>query len=114
MARNVDLVNYGARETNPRDASSPMPPMNARSVGWEEPGLYVYRLRLLSDPGFPAWDVSYCFGRIKATGELVRVQLPFSQIPKGVGIKRFIVDEAKKAGVYARRLGILDNLSTLQ
>src|SRR5262245_38576752 len=25
----------------------------------------VTRLRLVTDPGFPLWDVSYCYGRLK-------------------------------------------------
>ena len=33
-------------------------------VYWTEPGLRVVRLRLLSDPGYPEWDVSYCHGYV--------------------------------------------------
>ena len=49
-------------------------------VYWTEPGLEITRLRLLSDPGFPAWDVSYCHGILN--GRHVDVQLPFYQLPK--------------------------------
>ena len=82
----------------------------ARTVDWTEPGLRVTRLRLLSDPGFPAWDVSYCWGMIG--DEFVEVRLPFDQLPKR-GFRRAIVEYAKEDGVYARGLGILDNVSTL-
>lgn len=79
-------------------------------VPWDAEGLEVTRLRLLSDPGFPFWDVSYCVGRHK--GSPCRVELPFDQLPKR-GMRRAIVQHAIKAGVHARRLGILDNISTL-
>ena len=81
-----------------------------REVDWTEPGLQVTRLRLLSDPGFLMWDVSYCHGFIGA--EPVNVLLPFSHLPKR-GWKREIVKYAKADRVFARRLGILGNVSTL-
>lgn len=84
----------------------------ARTVDWTEPHLRVTRLRLLSDPSFPAWDVSYCHGSLCHTGELVRVELPFSQLPKR-GMRAAIVKHAIRDGVYARGLGVLDNISTL-
>lgn len=85
---------------------------NARTVDWTEPHLRITRLRLLSDPGLGFWDVSYCHGTLAHTGEYVRVDLPFSQLPKR-GFRRAIVEYAIRDGVHARRLGALDNLSTL-
>jgi hypothetical protein len=85
-----------------------------RTVGWDAAGLRVTRLRVVSDRGFPYWDISYCYGVIN--GEHVRVSLPFWQIPKpyapeaetnGYG-RGFIVGVARDAGVYAKGLGILD------
>jgi hypothetical protein len=84
----------------------------ARTVDWTEQHLRITRLRLLSDRGFPAWDVSYCHGVLCHTGELVRVSLPFSQLPKR-GFKRAIVEHAKRDGLYAHGLGVLSNISTL-
>jgi hypothetical protein len=84
----------------------------ARTVDWSEPHLRVTRLRLLSDPGFPAWDVSYCHGILCHTGEHVMVELPFSQLPKR-GFRKAIVAHAIRDKVYARGLGVLDNISTL-
>lgn len=81
-----------------------------RTVYWTEPGLKVTRFRMISDPGFPLWDVSYCHGRIG--DEVVEVELPFHQLPKR-GWKREIVRYAKADKVYARGLGIFDNVSTL-
>ena len=72
----------------------------------------VTRLRLVSDVGFPFWDVSYCWGE-RQDGHPCRVILPFDQVPKRGG-SRFIVEEAKRDGVYAKGLGILSAWSTLQ
>lgn len=72
----------------------------------------VTRLRLLSDPGSPYWDVSYCHG-VDRDGNPRRVQVPFVQLPKR-GMRRAIVKHAKEDGVFAKGLGILDNISTLQ
>jgi hypothetical protein len=80
------------------------------TVGWETPGLKITRLRLVSDPGFPFWDVSYCHGTLD--GKNVNVGLPFFQLPKR-GMRKAIVDFAKKEGLFAKGMGILDNISTL-
>jgi hypothetical protein len=85
---------------------------NARTVDWSEPHLRVTRLRLLSDPGLPFWDVSYCHGTLCHTGEYVHVELPFSQLPKR-GFRGVIVQHAKRDGLYAHGLGVLSNISTL-
>lgn len=83
-------------------------------VYWNDPQLAkVTRLRLLSDPGFPYWDVSYCYGELK-DGTPVRVTLPFSQLNKfGASLSKQIISYAKKDGVYAKGLGILENISRL-
>lgn len=82
-----------------------------RTVPWTEPGLKITRLRLLSDPGLPTWDVSYCHGLVG--DEPVRVQLPFFQLPKA-GLKRAIVEAAKADGLFAKATGIFEALATLQ
>jgi len=98
-------------ETNPMPAGFHDESLVA-TLDWSSPDLAcVLRLRLLSDPGFPAWDVSYCVGRNRA-GQKVRVALPFSQLPKG-NIKGAILAHARAAKVYAKGLGILDSISTL-
>lgn len=78
------------------------------TVDWTTPGLEITRLRLLSDPGFPAWDVSYCHGILR--GVHVDVELPFSQLPKW-GYKKYLYNEAKKTGCYIK--GLFSSLSTL-
>ena len=103
---------YGARESNGLENGIEYHQQyrNARKVPWTEPGLKITRLRLLSDPGYPAWDVSYCHGQIG--DEKVCVELPFDQLPK----KRMlaaIVTHAKHDGVNARNMGVFDAISTL-
>lgn len=91
-----------------------------RTVSWTTPNLRVTRLRCISDRGFPYWDISYCHGMLN--GEYVSVQLPFHQIPKpyapeaereGFG-RGFIINAAKRDGVFAKGLGILDAISQTQ
>ena len=82
---------------------------------WADPQLKeIFRLRLLSDPGFPWWDVSYCYGKLH-DGTVVRVDLPFGQLRKGRELSE-IIAAAKEDGVYAKKLGILNkcNWSRLQ
>lgn len=78
------------------------------SVDWTEPGLTITRLRLLSDPGFPAFDVSYCHGMLD--GRHVDVILPFSQLPK-FKMKAALYNEAKRTGKFIR--GLFESISTL-
>ena len=68
-------------------------------VDWSVKGLEIVRLRLLSDPGLPWWDVSYCYGRLN--GKLVNVQLPWSQLPKR-NFKGYMIDYAKKKGLFVK------------
>ena len=101
---------YGTIETNglPSGSNYHAQYANAPSVPWDTPGLTITRLRLLSDPGFPLWDVSYCHGMLD--GEPVVVDLPFSQLPKR-GMKRALYGEAKKTGRFIK--GLFDAISTL-
>ena len=100
---------YGTQEVNAlTDAQRVAQATAKRSVDWTEPGLYITRLRLLSDPGFPLWDVSYCYGTIG--NETVEVRLPFSQLPKR-NMKAALYKEAKATGKFIK--GLFDNISTL-
>lgn len=81
-----------------------------QSVCWTTKGLKVTRFRMLSEPGFPVWDVSYCHGVLN--GKHVDVVLPFDQLPKR-NWKAEIIRYAKQDGVFAKGLGVLDNVSTL-
>lgn len=71
----------------------------------------ITRLRLISDPWpYPTWDFSYCFGE-DVDGNPCRVILPFNTLPKR-GMRQAILEYAKEDGVYAKGLGIFDNIST--
>lgn len=82
-----------------------------QSVCWTTPGLEIIRLRLLSDPGFGYYDVSYCDGILN--GMHVNVLLPFSQLTKyrKGGYKAELFEEAKKTGVFIK--GLFGSLSVL-
>ena len=99
-----NLVN----EVNPITAQQKkMNEQITRSVYWTEPGLKITRLRLVTDSGFPMYDVSYCTGVVN--GEPVDVELPFYQLPKR-GKNKAIVQYAIQDKVYAKGLGILHPL----
>jgi hypothetical protein len=86
------------------------------TLALEDPALVrITRLRLVSDPGLPWWDVSYCHGE-NAAGERVRVILPFGTLRKGrrgPSINAQLVDEFRQAGRYAKGMGALDAVSTM-
>ena len=79
-----------------------------QNVEWTTPGLKITRLRLVSDPGFPVWDVSYCHGELN--GESVNVILPFYQLPKR-NFKAALYEHAKSTGHYIN--GLFSSISTL-
>jgi len=108
----------------PRINSNPIAPDYLKNrnvvaaVSWKAKGLKITRTRMVSDAGFPYWDISYCDGVLN--GEDVEVLLPFHQIPKktanhpmGFG-KVFIINVAKKEGVYAKGTGIFESFSQTQ
>lgn len=85
----------------------------AATVDWTDPQLsMITRLRLVSDPSFPFWDLSYCWGILK-DGTKVKVAVPLYQVPKN-NVKGFIIEQAKKDGVFAKGLGIFEAISYLQ
>lgn len=82
-----------------------------RSVYWTEPGLKITRLRLLTDRGFPMYDVSYCTG-VLPSGEIVDVTLPFQQLNKK-SASADIVKYAKEDKFFAAPTGIFSSISIL-
>lgn len=109
MNRNI----YGAQETNSlgmNGSAYHAAYSKAEKVPWTTPGLKVTRLRLLSDPGYPAWDVSYCHGELN--GKPVNVELPFSDLPKR-RMMGAIIAYAQKDGINAKRIGVFNAISTL-
>ena len=105
--------NYYPGETNGLEDGAAYHAVDRKvNVYWNDPRLKkITRLRLLSDPGFPAWDVSYCHGELK-DGTPCTVTLPFDQLRKKK-INSDIIDYAKRDKVYAKGLGIFDAISTL-
>jgi hypothetical protein len=77
-------------------------------VCWTTPGLEITRLRMLSDPGFPYWDISYCNGVLN--GRHVDVLLPFSELPK-YKMKTALYKEAQATGKFIK--GLFSSISTL-
>jgi|SRR5215467_12923814 len=66
----------------------------------------ITRLRLVSDPGYPMWDVSYCYGELK-DGTPVLVNLPRHQFLK----KRLygeIIEMCKSVSVYGKGLELFE------
>ena len=108
---------HGVSETNPIDEAGHKLReevyANYIVVEWTDPRLAkIERLRLLSDPGYPEWDVHYCYGRLK-DGTAVKVDLPFDRLLKRRTISSQIVEYAQKDKVYAKGLGIFGAISTL-
>jgi hypothetical protein len=104
------LQNYGAVETNPLDDEhKAIRERISGTVDLTDPKLVrITRLRLVSDPGFPLWDLSYCYGRL-ADGSDVRVDLPQFQFSKRY-LSRDLLAMCKSAGRYAKGLGFFDPL----
>jgi|SRR5262245_58699705 len=99
---------YGAIETNPiTDEHKRIREAANETVELSDPRLArITRLRLVTDPGFPMWDVSYCYGRLK-DGKDVRVRLPLHQFPRR-SLNRDLIDMCQRAGVYGKALGLFD------
>jgi len=104
--QNIELArNYnGAFETNSLgDTGIRHEDTTDETLDWTDPDLKeIIRIRLLSDVGFPFWDVSYVLGRT-TTGEQVHVRVPFAQLPKK-GYLQAMVEHAKRDGVYLKGL----------
>lgn len=73
----------------------------------------IDRIRLISEPGTPFWDLSYAWGTLR-DGRHVQVALDgMRQVRKGRGmIQAAIIREAREAGRFARALGMFDAVST--
>jgi hypothetical protein len=139
---NMTTSTYGAIETNglcggPNvDERGPQPGCPAlHNLTEEEQRLPVWanrnfkrfvRIRLLSDPGYPCWDLSYAYIElIDGSRERISDGLPgqdgYGCFPKANyhnnepgWAKRAVVD-AKKFGVYLKgECGFFDAISTLQ
>ena len=66
----------------------------------------IDRLRLLTEPGYPYYDISYCYGTLK-DGRHVRLSGCPASLPRR-NLKGALIQWAKDEGVYAKGLGLLD------
>jgi hypothetical protein len=124
MIDNYDDPSIGGTNLLPAGSTYHMEWRPERTVDWTEEGLRITRFRMVSDRGFPFWDVTYCHGYIG--DEQVEVELPFSQLKKfGFKFKRkdgtigkggwkaHLMAWGRKEGVNVWKLGIIENVSTL-
>jgi hypothetical protein len=101
------------QETNPLLDPHSYHSVSRPEVELDDPRLgRITRLRLLTDPGFPWYDLSYCHGELK-DGTPVRVNLPRYQFGKR-NLKGDLLLMCREAGVYAKGLGLFDAISTLR
>lgn len=108
-SRSMDLaVRYGVNETNPIWASEVTHETIEEHVSLGDPRLErITRLRLLTEPGYPYFDISYVYGVLK-DGRHCRID----GAPMHLGrktIKRDLIEWAKEEGAYAKGLGLLDD-----
>lgn len=110
MASADRAASYGANETNPLWMSE----ATHENIDYSEGDVplsdlritRIVRLRLLTDPGSPFYDISYCYGQLK-DGRYIRVNLGDHMLPKR-GTKGRLIELAKEAGRYGKGLGLLD------
>jgi hypothetical protein len=108
-SRSMDLaVRYGVNETNPLWVSEVTHETVKESVRLGDPRLdRVVRLRLLTDPGYPYFDISYVYGVLK-DGTHVRIDAHPGSLRRRA-IKTDLINWAREEGVNAKRLGLLDD-----
>lgn len=103
----TDRYRYGAVETNGLVNPDEYFAIERENVWLHDKRLArITRLRLISDPGYPMWDVSYVHGELK-DGTPVRVSFPEHQFRKGA-VTAGLLAMCKRYGVYAKGLGLLD------
>ena len=108
--RSMDLaVRYGVNETNPLWTSE----ATHENIDWDErswlgdPRLKrIVRLRLLTEPGYPYMDISYCYAQLK-DGRFVRLDGAPMSISRRKP-KADLIAWAREEGVNAKALGLLD------
>lgn len=66
----------------------------------------ITRLRLLTEPGYPYFDISYCYGELK-NGQAVRIDGAPRHLSRRTP-KGDLIAWAKSEGAYAKGLGLLD------
>jgi hypothetical protein len=99
---------YGVNETNPLWTSGVTHETIQESVRLGDPRLErVTRLRLLTEPGYPYFDISYIYGVLK-DGTHCRIDTHPGCLGRRT-IKRDLIEWAREEGAYAKGLGLLDD-----
>ncbi|RKZ20207.1 hypothetical protein DRQ50_00175 [bacterium] len=88
----------------------------ANRIDWADCRLLrLERFRMLTDAGFPFWDISYCRGIFRdddGTERYCEVVLPFSQLTKGKWWSE-VKAHAQRDGVNLSRIKLWDSVSKL-
>lgn len=110
-SRSMDLaVRYGVDETNPLWMSEATHENVDYSIDtWlGDPQIArVVRLRMLTEPGYPYMDISYCYVQMK-DGRYARLGGHIPTLRKGRFLKVDLIAWAKEEKVFAKGLGLLD------
>lgn len=106
--RSMNLaINYGVKESNPLWTSEVTHEDINETVHLSDKRLVrIVRLRLLTEPGYPDYDISYCYGQLD-NGDYCRVELGERCISRRNAMGD-LIDLAKRAGRFAKGLGLLD------
>jgi hypothetical protein len=115
MTNNIDrsiriAQEYGVNETNPLWMSESTHENVDFSVYCTlgDPRLErITRLRLLTEPGYPYFDISYVYGVLK-DGTHVRIANAPMHLRRKA-LKADLIAWAKEEGAYAKGLGLLDD-----
>lgn len=103
----MSTATFYPNETNSLPYADMAADYSGLEVALNDPRLArIVRLRLLTDAGYPDWDLSYCYGVLK-DGTKCRVNLPVHRFSRR-NLKGALIDMARDAGVYAKGLGLLD------
>jgi hypothetical protein len=80
-------------------------PSLTRTLEWDDPELRaITRIRFIGDSWHGPFDLSYCHG-LDTDGSPVRVRIPTYQVcASGAYIVTALVADAKRSGVYLKRL----------
>lgn len=109
--RSMDLaVRYGVNETNPlwsSEATHENVDFDIHVTLGSPEVARVVRLRLLTDPGYPFFDISYCYVLLK-DGRYARLSDTPMSLPRK-GLKGALIQWAREEGVNAKALGLLDD-----
>lgn len=81
--------------------AAPLVPLSDKRVR------HIERLRLLTSPGCPVWDVSYVWGSGTGRKELFRVDLGVHQFPRQ-GLTGALIATFKEAGRYAKTMDVFE------